>query len=273
MSARTVPTLLGVPWDASSSFLRGPALAPQAIRDALHSPAGNTWTESLRDLSIPGALADAGDLTLPNDPGPARDAITAGVRGLLQANATPVILGGDHSITYPVIRAVRERYSRLTILQFDAHPDLYHEFEGDRYSHACPFARIMEEGLADHLIQVGIRAATGHGAKQAARFGVETISAAEFCRGRRPAPWGPLYVSFDLDALDPGVAPGVSHQEPGGLTVREALDVIQSIGAHIVGADVVELNPTVDTNGMTARVAAKVVREMVDAILRTTPAV
>lgn len=263
-----VPTLLGVPWDASSSFLRGPALAPAAIRDALNSPAGNSWTESLRDLSQPGALDDAGDLSLPTDAARARDTITAGVRALLDRHAIPVVLGGDHSITYPVIRAIRERHARLTILQFDAHPDLYDEFEGDRFSHACPFARIMEEGLADHLIQVGIRASTGHGAEQAARFGVETITAAQFHAGRRPEPTGPLYISFDLDAIDPGATPGVSHQEPGGLSLRDVLAVIQGLQVPVIGADIVELNPTVDLNGMTARVASKLVREIIDAILR-----
>src|SRR5581483_7596760 len=152
--------LLGVLYDASSSFQRGPAEAPPLIRRALHSPSSNLWTENGTDLGADGALADAGDVTL-TDPDErserTRGEIEAAVAALLAQGARPLVLGGDHSITYPVLRAFHRVHPRLSILHVDAHPDLYDEFEGDRYSHACPFARIMEEGLATRLVQVGIR--------------------------------------------------------------------------------------------------------------------
>jgi agmatinase len=176
-------------------------------------------------------------------------------------------LGGDHSVTYPVLRAInRASYPRPTILHIDAHADLYDEFEGDRYSHACPFARIMEEGLASRLVQVGIRTLTPHLRAQADRFGVEIIDMRAWASGERPVIDGPVYVSVDLDGLDPAFAPGVSHREPGGLSTREVLGMIQALTTPIVGADVVEYNPQRDVSGLTATVAAKIVKELASAM-------
>jgi len=149
--------LLGVPYDASSSYQRGSAGAPVVIREALWSEAANTWTEAGLDLRESG-LDDDGDLWFSDrEPGSeARARIEQAVHSVLDSGRRPLLLGGDHSITYPVIRGLRTHYPRLGILHLDAHPDLYHEFQGDRYSHACPFARILEEGLADRLVQIGI---------------------------------------------------------------------------------------------------------------------
>ncbi len=262
------PRLIGLPWDAGSSFLRGAAEAPPLIRSALRSPAGNDWTEHLRDLGAAGALGDAGDLALADiaDGALARDAIEAGVTSLL-ADARPIALGGDHAVTWPVLRALNRVHPRPTIVHVDAHPDLYDEFEGDRSSHACPFARIMEEHLAGRLVQVGIRAMNGHQRDQARRFGVEVIDMMAWAEGRRPAVTGPVYLSLDLDGLDPAHAPGVSHREPGGLTVREVVGIIQGLGGHIVGADIVEYNPRQDVAGLTALVAAKLVKEVAGRML------
>ncbi len=256
------PTLLGLPYDASSSFLRGTAGAPPLIRQALHSPAGNSWTETAVDLDAEGALADAGDVPLGASPAEARAKIEESVRTLLESGARPILLGGDHSITYPVIRAVRWFHPRLSVLHFDAHPDLYPEFAGDRYSHACPFARVMEEGLADQLVQVGIRATTAVQRAQAERYGVEVIDMDAWMSGRRPAVRHPVYVSIDVDGFDPAFAPGVGHREPGGLTVREVLTVLHVLSVPIVGADVVEFNPAQDATGVTASVCAKLVKEL-----------
>src|SRR2546426_11625519 len=137
------PTLLGLPYDASSSFLKGTAAAPPVIRQALHSPAGNPWTETGIDLGANRALGDAGDVPLASSAADARTKIEDAGRTLLESGGRPVVLGGGHSVTYPVVRAVRWLHSKLSILHFDAHPDLYPEFEGDRYSHACPSARIL----------------------------------------------------------------------------------------------------------------------------------
>jgi arginase family enzyme len=151
----------------------------------------------------------------------------------------------------------------LTVLHIDAHPDLYDEFEGRRFSHACPFARIMEEGLAHRLVQVGIRTMNGHQREQARRFGVETIDMRAWADGVRPHVTGPLYVSIDLDGLDPAFAPGVSHREPGGLSVREVIGFVQALPHPLAGADIVEFNPSQDPLGLTAPVAAKLVKELV----------
>ena len=262
------PTLIGLPYDASSSFLRGPSLAPARIREELHSSQSNGSSESgLRVIGGDG-IADVGDLLLPGT-GDARGMIESGIRALIDSGGRPLSLGGDHSVTYPVLRALGPRVRGLTILQIDAHPDLYADFEGDRFSHACPFARIMEEKLAEHLVQVGIRTMNAQQRAQAERFGVRVIDMRAWAAGERPALQGPLYVSLDLDGIDPAFAPGVSHREPGGLTVREVVTMIQSLPGPIVGADVVELNPTQDASGASATVAAKFVRELASRMLET----
>jgi agmatinase len=256
-----VPTLLGLPYDASSSFLRGAAEAPALIRSALHSPAGNSWTELGVDLGAPGMFGDAGDLSIA-DGAAGRAQIEAAIAQLLDEGRRPIALGGDHSVTYPILRAVARRHPQLTILHVDAHPDLYENFEGDRYSHACPFARIMEDGLASRLVQVGIRCMSGPQQEQAQRYGVEVIDMRAWAAGRRPSLSGPVYVTIDLDGIDPAYAPGVSHREPGGLSVREVLSLIHALPGPIVGADVVEYNPRQDSANVTADVAAKLVKEL-----------
>lgn len=263
------PALVGLPYDASSSYQRGPADAPAVIREALWSPSANSWTELGVNIGAEGVITDAGDLELGGcKPADARRTIENGIARLLAVGARPVSLGGDHSVTYPVLRALRPHAPSLTIVHIDAHPDLYDEFEGDRFSHACPFARIMEEKLADRLVQVGIRTMTGHQRAQARRFGVDVIEMRQVRDDLHLGLETPIYVSIDIDALDPAFAAGVSHREPGGLSVRQLLAVLQSIDAPIVGADVVELNPRNDPSGVSAMVAAKILRELIGAMLR-----
>lgn len=266
----TLITLLGVPWDGSSSFQRGAADAPPAIRQALWSASSNPYSERGDDLSAPGVLQDEGDLTMPDDAADTRAVIEQRIREVVQSGRKPLTLGGDHSITYPVLRGFSNRADRPTVLHLDAHGDLYDEFEGDRFSHACPFARVMEERLATRLIQVGIRTLNTHQRSQAAKFGVETLGSD---RWREVIPQigrlrGPLYVSLDLDVLEPMLAPGLSHPEPGGLTVRDVLEVFSAIRTPVIGADIVEYNPHNDLRDLTARVAAKFVKELVGVMRR-----
>ena len=261
---KPLPQLIGIPYDASSSFRRGAAAAPPLIREALRSPAGNHYTENGADLS---QLADAGDLTLAEDAALARAAIEAGIAQSLRNGFCPVALGGDHSITYPIMRAIARAHRKLTILHIDAHGDLYDAFERDRFSHACPFARIMEEGLCERLVQVGIRTLTPHQREQIRRFDVDTIEMQAFAGGARPSIDGAVYVSVDLDGIDPAFAPGVSHREPGGLSVRDVLMMIHALRGPIAGADVVEFNPSQDLGGVTASVAAKITREICGTVL------
>ena len=165
--------LAGIPWDENSSFLRGPSEAPPLIRAALFSKASGLRSESGVEFP-PGQLIDAGDV--PVRPGEEMlGEIERFIAALLERDLRPLSLGGDHAVTYPIIKAFSRKYRDLTILQFDAHSDLYDIFEGNRYSHACPFARIMEEGLAKRLVQVGVRTLNRHQREQAERFGVEII--------------------------------------------------------------------------------------------------
>jgi agmatinase len=258
--------LVGVPWDEQSSFARGAALGPAAIRAAMHSASSNLSTESGLDLDGDPRLRDAGDVAVP--PGAAAPAAIEGaVREILASGARVLVLGGDHAVTYPVVRAHAERYPGLTVVHLDAHPDLYDAFEGNRLSHACPFARILEEGLARRLVQVGIRTQNAPQREQAVRFGVEQVD----MRAWRPdivvEADGPVYVSVDLDVLDPAFAPGVSHPEPGGLSAREVIGFLQRLRGSVVGADVVELNPARDAGDATARVAAKLAKELLARLL------
>src|SRR5262249_42575422 len=254
------PTLVGIPFDGQSSYLRGAADAPLKIREALHCDASNNWTELGVDAESAESFGDAGDLIFAERD--AFEAIEAGIGNLLDQGHRPIALGGDHSITFPIVKAFAGRHRELTVFHFDAHPDLYDEFEGNRLSHACPFARIMESGLAKRLVQVGIRTATGHQREQAKKFGVEMVEMRSLPAHGKLMALGPVYISFDMDVLDPAFVPGVSHREPGGMTVREAIAHLLAVEAQIVGADVVEYNPVQDIDGMTAIVAAKIVKEI-----------
>lgn len=246
----------GIPFDQYSSYLRGAAEAPDKIWEAFHSGSANTFAENGMDIKGHPSIVDMGNLSFED-----YQDISRPVDQVLATGARLLSLGGDHSIAYPVIRAHARYYKKLTILQLDAHSDLYDEFEGNRYSHACPFARIMEEGLAARLVQLGIRTLTAHQREQAERFGVE-IHEMRHGLPRKLKLEAPLYLSLDMDVLDPAFAPGVSHYEPGGLSAREVLNIIHAIDVPIIGADIVELNPRRDINGMTAMAAAKFFREV-----------
>jgi agmatinase len=253
--------LIGAPTDRHSSFLRGAAKAPPLIRDALWSDHGNMTSESGVELGLDVRLSDSGDLPLAEADGD--DAlIAAAVAEAVADGAVPLVLGGDHSISVPVLEAIAAAHGPVDILHFDAHPDLYDDFEGNPRSHASPFARIMERGLARRLVQVGIRTLNRHCREQAERFGVEIVEMRHFAPEAVPQPAGPLYLSIDMDGFDPAFAPGVSHHEPGGLSVRDVLAVLDRVRAPIVGADIVEYNPSRDLNGVTAVLAAKLIKEV-----------
>jgi len=254
--------LLGICSDENSSHLKGTAKAPPLIRKALHNGSANLTAENGISLADTAIFTDIGDFEIAAGK-ESFMAIEEKISPILQQGNLPLTLGGDHAITYPIMRAIAKHHPSVTILHFDAHPDLYEELDGNRLSHACPFARIMEEGLASRLIQVGIRTLNLHQKQQAEKFSVEvhemsTFDIAQFALNLS----GPVYISFDIDALDPAFAPGVSHFEPGGLSVRDVLTIIQKINVPIIGADIVEYNPVNDINNMTAMVAAKLVKEI-----------
>lgn len=260
-------SLLGIPLDANSSFMFGCASAPEAIRAAVRSESGNHSAEST--VPVVPLLDDVGDVEIANERGSVSDAdaITAAVAQQLDAGRQLISIGGDHSVTYPILRAFRDRHRDLTVVHIDAHPDTYHDLDGNPLSHASPFARALEDGCMTRLVQLGIRTANPHAVEQAERWGITMISPRRLAEFDPSALSGPIYFSLDLDGLDPSCAPGVSHHEPGGLTVREVLDIIDALPGPIVGADVVELNPTRDLVDMTAMVAAKFVKELAGAML------
>ena len=186
---------------------------------------------------------------------------------LLKKGLPIITLGGDHSITYPVVKAYTKRHPKIDILHFDAHTDLYHDFEGDPYSHACPFARIMELGCVGRIVQVGIRTLSPHQEAQAAKFGVEILHMRNQSEWVMPAFENPVYLSLDIDGVDPAFAPGVSHHEPGGLTPRFIFEWIHKLQGKLIGADVVEYNPNRDVQGITGALAAKFVKEIAGKLL------
>ena len=266
MAERPSLGILGICSDENSSYQRGAAEAPPLIRSAFHCTSTNGWSESGRNLWEEGLFYDAGDV-YPAAGEAGLLEIERSVDDLLKRGLRPILLGGDHAITHPILRAFMRHYPRLAILHVDAHPDLYDEFEGSRSSHACPFARIMEEGLVQRLVQVGVRAISAHLRDQVRRFQVEMIEMKDWQDGRCFTFEEPVYLSFDLDGLDPAYAPGVSHPEPGGLTTRQALQVIQNLSGCVVGADIVEYNPRRDMNGMSAGVCAKLLKEIASKML------
>ena len=252
--------LIGLPTDRNSSFLRGPAKAPGRIRTVLHSDMMNSVAESGLELGRDIVLDDGGDLPLAGNG--EHELIIDGVTKALAAGYIPLLLGGDHSVSYPVLKAIAAHHGPVNILHIDAHPDLYHEYGGNRLSHASPFARIMEDGLAKRLVQVGIRTLNDHQRQQAERYGVEIFPMRDFSPEAIPSLTGKIYISIDLDGLDPAYAPGVSHHEPGGLTVRQLLDLLSRTNGSLVGADIVEYNPDRDIHDMTAAVAVKLIKEL-----------
>ena len=260
--------LLGLPYDFNSSFLRGPALAPPRIRLMEKDGSANTFAELGQDIRSGVAFEDLGDLEIiADEPAVAFRKIRSKVLEVIAHGDRLLSLGGDHSVAYPVLDAYLEQYPGLHILQIDAHGDLYDDFGGNPYSHASPFARIMETGKVGSLTQVGNRCLNTHQRQQAERFGVRIIEMHQFSFAFLAELQGPLYVSVDLDALDPAFAPGVSHHEPGGMTSRELFHILQNIEVPIVGGDVVEYNPTRDHHNRTAMVAYKTMKELIARML------
>jgi arginase len=260
-------SILGIPHDGNSSFMKGASEAPTRIRPELHSDAYSLWMETGIDLGMPKGLIDHGDVQF-TDSVDHWEAIELEVGRVLDTGNPLISLGGDHAVTHPIMRAVRKRHSKLTILHIDAHPDIYHSYQDNPRSHTSPFARIMEEGLADRLVQVGLRTINDHHRAQFERFGVEYIEAGQCSQELKLNLRMPVYLSMDIDALDPAYAPGVSHREPGGLSTRQVIDLIQGIDQPTVAADIVEYNPRCDISNMTALVATKLLKEIAGMMIK-----
>lgn len=262
--------LLGIPFDKNSTFMRGPALAPPKLRQMDTDGSANRYSES-GDEIIPGLnYLDLGDMSFNDcDPETAYRIIKDRVTNEILDGTQLISIGGDHSISFPVIEAHAKKYPKLHVLHLDAHADLYEDFEGNPYSHASPFARLVERNLLGSLTQVGIRTLNTHQREQANKFDVKIIEMKDHNLEFLEQLKGPLYISLDLDVLDPAFAPGISHHEPGGMSPRQLLDIIQALDVEVIGADIVELNPNRDINNATAMVAYKMFKEIAVKMIKT----
>lgn len=256
---------VGLPDDSQSSFRQGCSRAPERIRLAYDGHCYNACTESGVDLT--GAVADLGDW-------PSQDCweLTAKVyresaSRLFRAGKIPFFAGGDHAVTAPIVEALVVLENPVHVIQVDAHPDLYVEYESNPSSHASVAARLLEFKHVASVTQLGIRTLNPAQSEQVKRFRdrLYLFRARDLLQVLPPLPHIPqgacVYLTVDLDGFDPAFAPGVSHPVPGGLAPRQVLDLI--LGAHwyLVGMDAVEVNPSLDVNDRTAILAARLLHE------------
>ena len=261
-------SILGIPFDENSSFLKGSAKAPQKIIEAFSSDSSNAYSENGFNCRNTEKIKILDNLELPYGE-LAIEKIRTIIKEELEKSNHVLSIGGDHSITFPIIEAFSAKYDSLNILHFDAHPDLYDDFDNNPFSHASPFARIMENNLVKRLVQIGIRTLNDHQIDQVNRFGVEVIEMKDFDSDLVLQFIGPVYISLDLDGLDPAYAPGVSHPEPGGLSTRNIINIIHSLKGEVVGGDIVEYNPDKDINDITATTGAKLMKELIGKIMKS----
>ena len=270
--------LVGIPWDGGTTNRAGARHGPREVRNqsSLMRRANHHTKVSPFDLV---AVADVGDVEVqPIDLMAALGQIEAGIAAICAEGARPLGTGGDHLTTLPALRAVRKAQGApLGLVQFDAHSDTNNRYFGDNlYTHGTPFRRAIEEGILDphRIVQIGIRgsvyALDEHDWAKAQ--GIRIIYIEEFAeRGvaevmaevHRIIGDGPTYVTFDIDCIDPAMAPGTGTPEIGGLTTREAQAMVRRLsGLNIVGADVVEVSPPFDLGGMTALAGATILFEL-----------
>ena len=259
-------SILSIPYDENSSFLKGCANGPSAIKKAFYSESSNMFSENGYDCSNQKDIIYLDNFEIESGKNAIIN-IQNNVKNELSQENKVISIGGDHSITYPIIEAYSNYYESLNILHFDAHPDIYNNFDNNPYSHASPFARIMEKSLAKRLVQIGIRTLNSHQREQVKKFNVEVIEMKDFNSNLSLKFDGPLYISLDIDSLDPAFAPGVSHPEPGGLTTRNIINIINELDGDVIGGDIVEYNPINDINDITAFTAAKLLKEIIGKVM------
>jgi agmatinase len=268
--------VVGVPFDSGTSYRPGARFGPTAVRQG--SRLLRPWHPSLRVAPF-GAqqVADAGDIACnPFDIKEAMDQIEAAAAGLLAEAAHLLAIGGDHTIAYPLLRVASQRFGPVALVHFDAHLDTWQTYFGAPLTHGTPFRRAAEEGLfsEEHSMHVGIRGPlyAPSDLEEDAELGFAAVSAMEIERIgidgvvaaiRERVQDQPLYVSIDIDVLDPAHAPGTGTPEAGGFTSREVLGILRGLaGMPLVGADVVEVAPAYDHAEMTAVAAAHICYEL-----------
>jgi agmatinase len=223
---------LGIPDDSQSTYRRGCSQGPQLIRSAYDGRAFNSTTELGIDLAD--SILDLGDVE-PADSWPASaERYRSAVESVLRTGRTPFIAGGDHAVTVPVVEAMRVLSKPVHVIHIDAHPDLYAEYEGSASSHACVIARLLEMDHVVSVTQLGIRALNDEQSKLLAQYQdrVHVLFARDLPspipRLKHLAQGAPVYLTLDMDGLDPTCAPGVSHPVPGGLSSRQVLSFLQN---------------------------------------------
>ena len=269
--------IVGVPLDIGTSNRNGTRYGPRQMRteSVLVRPYGMATGAAPFDSF---QIADAGDVALnPYRLDACIEQIEAHYREIIATDTTPIGMGGDHTITLPILRALAAKHGPMALVHVDAHADINDEMFGEKVAHGTIFRRAIEEALIDakRMFQIGLRA-TGYTADDFdwSRQQGATIVPAEDCWYTSLAPVMetvretigtevPTYLSFDIDGLDPSVAPGTGTPEPGGLTGAQGLEIIRGcFGMNLVGADLVEVSPPYDTSGNTALLAANLVFEM-----------
>ena len=280
-------TILGVPYDSSTSYRSGARFGPRAIREQSLLLWGYNNAQQVAPFEVLNVV-DYGDVdVIPVDIVATHRAIEQTATTILESGSRLISLGGDHSISLPLLRAHHKRHGPLAVVHFDAHPDTWdEEYPTFKYSHGTPFRRAIEEGLidTDAYLQIGIRGPTAGpqdyadarqlGARlitfdEAAELGVRNVlSEIQQRVGPRP-----VYVTLDIDAIDPAFAPGTGTPEVGGFSSHQMLQLLRGLGdLNLVGADLVEVAPPFDSQHITAILAANLVFELLSLMARRAPA-
>ncbi len=268
--------VVGVPYDGATSYRSGTRFGPRAIREQsllLWGYNNALQVAPFEKLKV----IDYGDVdVIPVDVVGTHQAVEREVATLVKAGCRVVTLGGDHSISLPLLRVHRQKYGPLAVVHFDAHPDTWdEEFPGRKFSHGTPFRRAIDEGLIDldAYVQIGIRGPTpaAHDYDDARRLGARMITFDEalslgtdgvIAEIRRRVGPRPMYLTFDIDAVDPAFAPGTGTPEVGGFSSWQALQMVRGLrGLNLVGCDLVEVSPPFDSQGITAILAANLAFE------------
>lgn len=257
--------VFGIPFEGRVNLRKGADAGPRDVRVA--SDSIETYSPVLRRDLEDLALADIGDCELPDGASPREqlDAARAQIAAWWRPGLIPFMLGGDHTSTVAVIEALHPAFPDLQVLQLDAHPDTREEFLGERFNYASAMARVMDVVGEDRVWQVGMRTGSReeYERERPHVFPAHEIHPVEAVRRVLPALAGhPLYVTIDVDVLDPSEAPGTGSPEPGGLRVPELLEIVRMLaGQRIVGADLVEVAHAWDPSGRTGIAASWVIRE------------
>ena len=274
--------IVGVPYDGGTSYRPGARLGPREIRNQSSLIRTYSYFQKVAPFDRLN-VADVGDVDAPPvSIEKCYEAVEARIAAILAAGARPIVVGGDHSISLPVLRAVAKKHGPLALVQIDAHIDTWDEYFGGKYFHGTPFRRAIEEGIVDgkRFIQVGIRGPMYseedfefHRAHGITMIDIDQLK-------DRGIPWviaeiqrvatGPAYMTFDIDGVDPAFAPGTGTPEVGGLTSHEAQRLVRGLaGLSLVGGDIVEVSPLYDGPGqITSVLAANLMFEFLSALAR-----